>query len=60
MLRTVDDHSNDKIENHKNHDENINIVPKVGTDSVVKPYLRQNIKMELTFWKKTELYYIHE
>ena len=38
-LQTVDDDSNDEIENHKDHDENIDVVPKVGTDSVVKPNL---------------------
>lgn len=45
-LRTVHNYSDDEIKNHKNHDEDIDIVPKVSTDSVQQPYLRTNVTMK--------------
>ena len=60
-MRTIDDYSADEIENHKDHDKNIDIVPQVCANSVIKPNLKQK---ELTPCKtKTGLdsmHYIHE
>jgi hypothetical protein len=45
-LHTINDNGNDQIQDHKNHDENVDVVPKIGTDSVVKPNLLQNVTVE--------------
>ena len=47
-MRTVDDYSDDEIENHKDHDKNIDIVPKVCANSVIQPNLKQKVTMEST------------
>ena len=48
VMRTIDDYSDDEIENHKDHDKNIDIVPKVCANSVIQPNLKQKVTMEST------------
>ena len=42
-LRTVDNDGDNEIKNHKYHDEDVDVVPKVSTDSVEEPYLKTNV-----------------